>query len=73
MLTNPFKPEFDAVAQFARVIYLDPRGSCRSGRSRPEQWQWAPWADDVFAFCDMLDIDIERPVLLGHPAAAGSR
>ena len=58
-----FKPEFGALARHAQVVYLDQRGSGRSDAGRPEQWMWEPWADDVIAFCDALDI--ADPVLVG--------
>jgi pimeloyl-ACP methyl ester carboxylesterase len=58
-----FRPELDALADVAQVIYLDHRGNGRSDRSAPERWTLDTWADDVFAFCDALEI--ERPVVYG--------
>lgn len=64
-----FKPEFSVLADVAQVIYLDQRGSGRSDRSEPEMWTWTRWADDVAAFCDVLDI--RAPVLVG--SSSGGR
>src|SRR4051794_24032046 len=58
-----FKPVLEGVTAFAQVIYLDQRGSGRSGRGGPELWTWERWADDVVDFCDALEI--AGPVLLG--------
>ena len=58
-----FKPVLRGVTEFAQVIYLDQRGSGRSGRGEPETWTWERWADDVIDFCDALEI--ADPVLLG--------
>ncbi|HEY1703389.1 MAG TPA: alpha/beta hydrolase [Trebonia sp.] len=58
-----FKPEFSALADAAQVIYLDQRGSGRSGRGDPSGWTWSRWADDVAGFCDALEI--ESPLLIG--------
>lgn len=57
------RPEFDALADVAQVVYLDHRGNGRSGRSRPERWNIETWADDVRGFCDALGI--ADPVVLG--------
>ena len=58
-----FRPELDAVASVAQVVYLDHRGNGRSDASKPAWWNIATWADDVRAFCDALEI--ERPTVLG--------
>lgn len=58
-----FKPIFTAATAFAQVIYLDQRGSGRSDRGDARSWTWERWADDVIAFCDVLEI--ADPVLLG--------
>lgn len=44
-----FKPDFSALADAAQVIYLDQRGSGRSGRGDPCGWTWSRWAEDVAA------------------------
>ena len=58
-----FKPEFSAMADAAQVVYLDQRGSGRSGHGDPDRWTWEQWADDVAGFCRALDI--EAPILVG--------
>jgi pimeloyl-ACP methyl ester carboxylesterase len=58
-----FKPEFSALADVAQIIYLDQRGSGRSGVGAPSSWTWTQWADDVAAFCGALGIG--RPILVG--------
>ena len=58
-----FKPEFQALAQVARLIFIDQRGQGRSDPSEPRFWNLDRWADDVAAFCRVLDI--EKPILLG--------
>lgn len=58
-----FKPEFSAMADAAQVIYLDQRGSGRSGHGDPGLWTWDQWGDDVAEFC--LALDIQAPVLVG--------
>jgi len=58
-----FKPEFSALADVARVVYLDQRGSGESDAGSPETWNWPQWADDVAAFCAALEFD--DPVLVG--------
>ncbi|MGC0419941.1 alpha/beta fold hydrolase [Embleya sp. AB8] len=66
---SSFKPAMYAAARFAQVVYLDQRGSGRSDRGDPGSWTWERWADDVIAFCDVLDIP--APVLVG--TAEGGR
>ena len=58
-----FKPEFSVLADVARVVYLDQRGSGESDVGSPQTWTWPQWADDVVAFCAALDI--EAPILVG--------
>jgi len=58
-----FKPEFSALADAARVVYLDQRGSGRSDVGSPATWTWPRWADDVAAFCAALSLD--QPILVG--------
>jgi proline iminopeptidase len=52
-----------ALAEVAQVIYLDLRGAGRSDWSSPEHWTIETWADDLTAFCEVLDV--QRPALLG--------
>lgn len=59
-----FRPEFDALADVAQVIFLDLRGQGRSDKSAPERRTLAQWGDDVRGFCDALGI--ERPIVHGH-------
>jgi proline iminopeptidase len=63
-----FKPEFSALTELAQIVYLDQRGSGRSDRGSPASWTWHQWADDVAAFCQVLDIT--RPVLVGTSSGA---
>jgi pimeloyl-ACP methyl ester carboxylesterase len=58
-----FKPEFGAITDTAQVIYVDQRGSGRSGVSVPEMWTWTRWADDVAGLCRVLGLG--RPILVG--------
>ena len=59
-----FKPRFGAgLADVAQIVYFDHRGQGRSDRCEPEQWNYAQWADDVVALCDVLGI--EQPVVYG--------
>ena len=51
-----FKPEFSVMADMAQVVYLDQRGSGRSGHGDPSLWTWDQWADDVAVFCRVLGI-----------------
>ena len=52
-----------ALAEVAQVIYIDLRGAGRSDWSSPECWTIETWADDLTAFCEVLEV--ERPALLG--------
>ena len=61
---SSFKPTFSALADLAQVVYLDHRGCGRSDRSDPSRWNLERWADDVRAFCEILEI--ERPIVLGQ-------
>jgi pimeloyl-ACP methyl ester carboxylesterase len=60
---SPHKPAFSVLTDVVQVIYLDHRGAGRSDRSSPDRWNLAQWADDVKAFCDVLEI--QRPIVLG--------
>jgi proline iminopeptidase len=61
---STFKPFFAPLADSAQLIYLDHRGQGRSDRSSPDRWNLSQWADDVKAFCDLLEI--EHPIVLGN-------
>ena len=52
-----------ALAAHAQVVYLDLRGTGRSGWSTAEHWTLDTWVDDVAAFCDALEL--ERVAVLG--------
>jgi proline iminopeptidase len=59
-----YKPAFSQFTDIAQVIYLDHRGNGRSDAGTPDTWNLAQWGDDVFAFCEALQI--ERPVVMGN-------
>lgn len=59
-----FRPDFDAFADIAQVVYIDHRGNGRSVPSDPATWTLARWGDDVRRLCDALGI--EKPVVLGQ-------
>jgi pimeloyl-ACP methyl ester carboxylesterase len=61
---SEFKVGFSQLADIAQVIYLDHRGNGRSDSGATDRWNLATWADDVRAFCDVLEIN--RPIVLGH-------
>lgn len=58
-----YKPAFSQLADIAQVVYLDHRGNGRSDRGAPDTWTLRQWADDVFAFCQALEI--ENPIVYG--------
>lgn len=57
------KPAFSPLTEVAQLVYIDHRGQGRSDRSTPECWNLDQWADDLYTFCQVLDID--KPVVLG--------
>jgi proline-specific peptidase len=59
-----FRPDFDAFADIAQVVYFDHRGNGRSVPSDPSTWTLAQWGDDVRNLCDVLGI--EKPIVLGQ-------
>ena len=61
---SSFKPEFSRYADIAQVIYIDHRGNGRSDRAPESAWTLAQWGDDVFAFCEALEID--KPIVMGQ-------
>ena len=58
------KPELQALAEHAQIVFLDQRGQGRSDPGNPGDWHIDQWADDVAMFCRALGI--EKPILLGH-------
>jgi pimeloyl-ACP methyl ester carboxylesterase len=58
-----FQPQFDRFAAHHAVTALDLRGCGRSDRP-PSGYTICQLADDVVAFCRV--VDIERPVVVGH-------
>jgi pimeloyl-ACP methyl ester carboxylesterase len=58
-----YRPDWDALADIAQLIYLDHRGNGRSEAGPQALWTLAQWADDARAFCDALGI--VRPIVLG--------
>jgi proline-specific peptidase len=61
---SSFKPHFSQFADIAQIIYLDHRGNGRSEREPRSRWNLSQWGDDVFAFCQALEID--KPIVMGH-------
>lgn len=59
-----FKPDFSHLTQIAQVVYLDLPGHGRSDWGVAGEWSFEQAADDVRAFCDVLDI--VDPIVLGH-------
>jgi pimeloyl-ACP methyl ester carboxylesterase len=58
------KPELQALAEHAQIVFLDQRGQGRSDHGNPDEWSLDRWADDVAMFCQALGI--VKPILLGH-------
>lgn len=58
-----YKPQFDAFAGVAQLVYLDQRGQGRSDPTPPERCNLAQWGRDIARFCKALGI--EKPVLIG--------
>ncbi len=61
---STYKPAFSRFADIAQVIYIDHRGNGRSERGPRDAWTLAQWGDDLFAFCEALDI--EKPIVMGN-------
>ena len=57
------RPEFSQLADACQVIFLDHRGNGRSDPDVAARWNLAQWGDDVWAFCEALQI--ESPIVLG--------
>jgi pimeloyl-ACP methyl ester carboxylesterase len=58
-----YRPAYSALSDIVQVIYLDHRGNGRSGDGPRESWNLAQWGDDIWAFCEALDI--VNPIVLG--------
>ena len=58
-----FRPELDALAEVAQLVYYDHRGNGRSDDGELARWTIDDWADDVVALCEALDL--HRPIVLG--------
>jgi proline-specific peptidase len=58
------RPDFDAFADIAQVIYIDHRGNGRSLPSDRSTWTLDQWGDDVKGLCDALGI--EKPFVFGQ-------
>jgi pimeloyl-ACP methyl ester carboxylesterase len=56
------------LAEVAQVVYVDLRGSGRSGSGEPSEWNLDTWARDVVELVEALEID--RPVLYGTSLGA---
>ena len=57
------KPAHSELADVAQCIFLEHRGHARSDGDAPADWNLAQWGDDVYAFCQALEI--EKPIVLG--------
>jgi proline iminopeptidase len=62
-----FKPDFDWLADYAQVVYVDLRGHGRSDWGEAAAWTFEACADDVRGLCDTLGIT--APIVLGHSLA----
>lgn len=58
-----FKPEFSALRDVCRIIYLDISGAGRSDDTPDDVFTLERWADDIVEFCRLLDI--HKPIVLG--------
>jgi proline iminopeptidase len=59
-----FKPAFSQFADIAQVIYIDHRGNGRSDHEPRERWNLPQWGDDIYEFCQALEI--EKPIVMGQ-------
>jgi hypothetical protein len=46
----------------SQIVYLDHRGNGRSESGDKERWTLKRWADDVYGFCQVLEI--EKPIVI---------
>jgi len=58
-----FKPDLDPLKEVAQLVYLDLRSAGRSDRTDLDRWTLECWADDVFEFCEALEIN--NPLVMG--------
>lgn len=61
---SAYRPMFEPLAEIAQLVLIDHRGNGRSDHGPIERWNLAQWGDDLFAFCEALDI--EKPIVLGN-------
>ena len=61
---SAMRPDFDAFADIAQVLYFDHRGNGRSWPSPATTWTLDQWGDDVRGLCDVLGI--EKPIVFGQ-------
>lgn len=61
---SSFKPAFSQFTDIAQVIYIDHRGNGRSDRQPADRWTLAQWGDDIFEFCNALEIT--KPIVMGQ-------
>ncbi len=59
-----FRPDFDALADIAQIVFVDHRGNGRSQPSDPSTWTLDRWGDDVRDLCNALGI--VKPIVFGH-------
>ena len=59
-----FRPTFSQFTDIAQIVYIDHRGNGRSERGSREAWNLVQWGDDVYAFCEALEI--ENPIVMGQ-------
>ena len=57
------KPAHAEFADVAQCVFLEHRGHPRSDGDDPAEWNLAQWGDDVYEFCQALEI--ENPIVLG--------
>jgi proline iminopeptidase len=57
------KPIHSELQDVAQLVFLEHRGNGRSDRAAPETWNLTQWGDDVYEFCQALEI--EKPIVLG--------
>jgi proline iminopeptidase len=61
---SAYRPMFEPLAEEAQLVLIDHRGNGRSDYGPIERWNLAQWGDDLFAFCEALDL--EKPIVLGN-------
>jgi len=58
------RPDFEALAEHAQLIFYDHRGLGRSGKSHPGTWNLQTWARDLHVLVRTLGLG--RPIILGQ-------